>query len=94
MNEITESETVNGDLDSRPAPSQSYATGVTDYLRKKAIEWYHWDVALEVVSDGYTLSLIYPPGTELLGKHKMYESVLRSHLMSCAFDPQKFSSFN
>lgn len=94
MNEITESEVVNGDQedqDSSEVPPQSYAMGVTEYLRKKAFEWYSWNIALEVVSDGYTLYLVYPADAEILGKHKMYAAVLRAHLRSCAFDPQKFA---
>ncbi len=91
MNEITESEIVNGDQDSTEVPPQSYAMGVTEYLRRKALEWYSWNIALEVVSDGHALYLVFPHEAELLGKHKMYGAVLKAHLRSCAFDPQKFA---
>ena len=93
MNEITESENVKGDPDSSAMPSTSYALGVTRYLREKAIEWYSWDIDLEVVSDGYALFLVFPADTVFQGKHRMYGAVLKSHLRNCAFDPQKFAQF-
>lgn len=92
MNEITESP-VKGDEGSAGAPQNSYAMGVTSYLRRLAIEWYRWEIELEVVSDGYTLQVVCPPGVELQGKHKMFAAVLADHLRRCAFDPQKFSQY-
>lgn len=92
MNEISESDDVKGDLAYSGTPQQSYAAIAADTLHTKALEWFEWDVALEIVFDGNSLDVVYPADQSSQERRRLQASVLKSFLCRC-FDPKQFATF-